>query len=306
MSDDSHLECDDTARKFWGSRHRHAHLWDEAPSCDKKNFEAVEEMFRELFDSTRLFGGVPLIVLMGDFRQTAPILPDSCENRSIYASIKMSHLWSHVKEFTLTRNFRQTDAQYMQQLQRFGDGTSAQDPNTTNDEFLVERPGYSYVPIPCRVTYNLRHAIEHAYPGFYDTGALSEFDQTHSAILCARNRHVDEINELMQTIISRTQETPIHILHSRDTKYEALDTETESHFSHKFLDTINDPGVPPHTLKLQQGDICFLTRNIGVKHGTTQTTQKYKSFTSMHVQKSLPFATSPLVMPILSAESVSS
>ena len=273
VSDDSHLECDDTARKFWGSRHRHAHLWDEAPSCDKKNFEAVEEMFRDLFDSTRLFGGVPLIVLMGDFRQTAPILPDSCENRSIYASIKMSHLWSHVKEFTLTRNFRQTDAQYMQQLQRIGDGTCAQDPNTTNDEFLVERPGYSYVPIPCRVTYNLRHAIEHAYPGFYDTGALSEFDQTHSAILCARNRHVDEINELMQTIISRTQETPIHILHSRDTKYEALDTETESHFSHKFLDTINDPGVPPHTLKLQQGDICFLTRNIGVKHGNTNNTK---------------------------------
>ena len=267
VSDDSHLECDDTARKFWGSRHRHAHLWDEAPSCDKKNFEAVEEMFRELFDSTRLFGGVPLIVLMGDFRQTAPILPDSCENRSIYASIKMSHLWSHVKEFTLTRNFRQTDAQYMQQLQRFGDGTSAQDPNTTNDEFLVERPGYSYVPIPCRVTYNLRHAIEHAYPGFYDTGALSEFDQTHSAILCARNRHVDEINELMQTIISRTQETPIHILHSRDTKYEALDTETESHFSHKFLDTINDPGVPPHTLELQHG-ICFLTRT-KTTHNTT-------------------------------------
>ena len=60
---------------------------------------------------------------------------------------------------------------------------------------------------------------------------------------------------------------------SRDTKYEALDTETESHFSHKILDTINDPGVPPHTLKLQQGDICFLTRNIGVKHANTNNTK---------------------------------
>ena len=80
-------------------------------------------MFHQLFDSTRLFGGVPLFVLMGDFRKTAPISPDSCENRSIYASIRMSHLWSHVKEVTLTRNFCQTDAQYMQQLQQIGDGT---------------------------------------------------------------------------------------------------------------------------------------------------------------------------------------
>ena len=104
-------------------------------------------MFHQLFDSTRLFGGVPLFVLMGDFRQTAPIFPDSCENRSIYASIKMSHLWSHVKEFTLTRNFRQTDAQYMQQLQRIGDGTSAQDPNTTNDEFLGTMLPFQPLPL---------------------------------------------------------------------------------------------------------------------------------------------------------------
>ena len=66
---------------------------------------------------------------------------------------------------------------------------------------------------------------------------------------------------------------PILTLHSKDTKYEALDTETESHFSHKFLDTINDPGVPPHTLKLQEGDICFLTRNIGFKDGNTNNTK---------------------------------
>ena len=35
VSDDSHLECDDTASKFWGSKHGHAHLWDEAPSWDE-------------------------------------------------------------------------------------------------------------------------------------------------------------------------------------------------------------------------------------------------------------------------------
>ena len=93
--------------------------------------------------------------------------------------------------------------------------------------------------------------------------------QTTLRILCARNRQVDEINNAMQSIISKCQEAPILTLYSKDTKYEALDTETESHFSHKFLGTINDPGVPPHTLKLQEGDICFLTRNIGLKDGNT-------------------------------------
>ena len=98
-------------------------------------------------------------------------------------------------------------------------------------------------------------------------------DQQHSAILCARNRQVDEINNAMQSIISKCQETPILTLYSKDTKYEALDTETESHFSHKFLGTINDPGVPPHTLKLQEGDICFLARNIGFRDGNTNNTK---------------------------------
>ena len=81
----------------------------------------------------------------------------------------------------------------------------------------------------------------------------------------------------MQSIISKCQETPILTLYSKDTKYEALDTETESHFSHKFLDTINDPGVPPHTLKLQEGDICFLTRNIVFKDGNTGLYQNKRS-----------------------------
>ena len=51
--------------------------------------------------------------------------------------------------------------------------------NTTQDEYIVERPGYSYITLPCDVTYELPDAIEHAYPGFYNTGALSEFDQQH-------------------------------------------------------------------------------------------------------------------------------
>ena len=273
VDDSNHVECDERAQKSWKNRYDTGHLWDEAPSCDKKNIEAVEEMFRGLFDSTTRFGGIPLFLLMGDFRQTAPIVPDTFEDRSIYASIKMSHLWSEVIEFTLTRNFRQTDERYMQQLTYIGNGTCMQDPSTTQDEYLVERPGYSYITLPCAVTYQLRDAIEHAYPDFYDTGALSEFDQQHSAILCARNRHVDEINNAMQSIISKCQDTPILTLYSRDTKYEALETETQSHFSHKFLDTINDPGVPPHTLTLQEGDICFLTRNIGFKDGNTNNTK---------------------------------
>ena len=61
----------------------------------------------------------------------------------------------------------------------------------------------------------------------------------------------------MQSIISKCQETPILTLYSKEIKYQALDTETESHFSPKSLDTISDPGVPPHALKLQEGASAF-------------------------------------------------
>ena len=67
----------------------------------------------------------------------------------------------------------------MQQIRNIGNGTCVQHPNTTQDEYIVERPGYSYITLPCDVTYELPDAIEHSYPGFYNTGALSEFDQQH-------------------------------------------------------------------------------------------------------------------------------
>ena len=88
----------------------------------------------------------------------------------------------------------------MQQIRKIENGTCVQHPNTTQDEYIVERPGYSYITLPCDVTYELPDAIEHAYPGFYNTGALSEFDQQHSAISCARNRQVDEINNAMHVM----------------------------------------------------------------------------------------------------------
>jgi hypothetical protein len=48
--------------------------------------------------------GGALILLAGDFRQTLPVIPRSTPADEFNACLKASHLWRHVKKFTLSPN----------------------------------------------------------------------------------------------------------------------------------------------------------------------------------------------------------
>ena len=229
VDDSPHIECSLVAQRFWKSKGHYAHLWDEAPSCHAKNLEAVERMFRQLYDSRKLFGGLPLVILLGDFRQCAPVLRGSSEFQAQYVSIRLSELWQHVRTVRLTTNYRQSDGAYAEDVRKIGDATTAPcPPGVSLDPSVVERPGWSFVPLPCDVTYDVHRAIEHAYPIFFTEGRLSEEDLRHAAILCARNRHVDEINDILQNYVEafRTDGHKILSLRSRDTKHKILDSES--------------------------------------------------------------------------------
>ena len=276
VEDAAYIECSLPAHRYWTRKGQFcAHLWDEAPSCDAKNLEAVERMFRAIYAPEKIFGGVPLIVLLGDFRQCAPIVANNSEFQSQFASIKLSELWQYVTTFRLSQNFRQHDTQYAKEIQQLGDGLVRCENDIDAVPSTVDRPGWAFVPIPCDVTYDIKTTIHHAYPNFFTVGHLSTDDHVNAAILCARNRHVDEINHVIQSYVEnfRMDTHRILTLRSRDTKHKVLDSETTGHFSSKFLEQINDPGAPPHLLRLQVGDICFVMRNLCIEQGLTNNTK---------------------------------
>ncbi|KAI0084426.1 DNA helicase Pif1 like protein, partial [Irpex rosettiformis] len=49
-------------------------IWDEAPMANRAVLSCVEEICRDVMESDAPFGG-KVIILLGDFRQTCPVIP---------------------------------------------------------------------------------------------------------------------------------------------------------------------------------------------------------------------------------------
>jgi hypothetical protein len=84
-------------------------MWDEFPSTDKRNFEAVDRMLREIRCCPNLpFGGLTFIAA-GDFQQIPPIVENGNKDQILAASVRNSELWKYFTIFTLTIPVRQID-----------------------------------------------------------------------------------------------------------------------------------------------------------------------------------------------------
>ncbi|GJX10424.1 DNA helicase [Tanacetum coccineum] len=81
-------------------------IWDEAPMNDKRCFETLDRMLRDLMSTPNVVFRGKTIVLGGDFRQTLPVKKGASKEELIAASITESHLWPHFKVYTLKENMR--------------------------------------------------------------------------------------------------------------------------------------------------------------------------------------------------------
>ncbi|GJW95983.1 DNA helicase [Tanacetum coccineum] len=81
-------------------------IWDEAPMNDKRCFETLDRMLKDLMSAPNVVFGGKTIVLGGDFRQTLPVKKGASKEELIAASIAESHLWPHFKVCTLKENIR--------------------------------------------------------------------------------------------------------------------------------------------------------------------------------------------------------
>ena len=85
-------------------------------------FNCVEETCRYVTRSSLPFGG-KVIVLLGDFRQTCPVIQNGSRQQVVDACIKSSPLWSLFQQTTLTRLIRNAeDPNFAAFVNNIGDG----------------------------------------------------------------------------------------------------------------------------------------------------------------------------------------
>ena len=228
-------------------------FWDEAPMANKAVLACVDVLLRQLCDPDLPFGGKPF-VLLGDFRQCAPVVRGGSRIETVQASIRSSHLWQlFVIHRLLTPIRNAADLELADIVDAVGDGIQQGNDNSVDLSIIPRSPDSHYL-INFVFPVDMRHD---------PTACL------HNAILCATNSQCDEYNRILSDSIIGE----IKVAYSTDTIKEArdltehgqepLDMQTET----DFLNAQHPSGIPPHVLHIKTNTIVRLLRNFSQDRG---------------------------------------
>ncbi|CAF1287602.1 unnamed protein product [Rotaria sp. Silwood1] len=223
-------------------------VWDECTMAHRQALEALDRTLQDLRGNGKLVGGAVLL-LAGDFRQTLPVIPKGTMADELKACLKASYLWRHVHKLELKTNMRvhlQSDVaagQFAQQLLSLGDGKIAADPTTG----LITIPNNF-----CNIVDSIETLKTSVFPDirrcFNNHKWLCE-----RAILAPKNGSVNAINLQIQ------QQLP-----GVDVSYKSIDTVVDIdqavQYPTEFLNSLEPPGMPPHSLVLKVGSPIMLLR----------------------------------------------
>ncbi|XP_071642994.1 ATP-dependent DNA helicase PIF6-like [Temnothorax longispinosus] len=216
----------------------------------KKALEALDRTLKDLRGNGQPFGRA-LILLSSDFRQTLPVTSRSTPADEINACLKSSVLWRHVKKLTLKINMRvqlQNDASaegFAKQLLDIGNGKIEIDRST---QCITLSTNF------CKMTSTKEELILKVFPNI-----ACNYKNHHwlsaRVILAARNNDVNAINFTIQNGIP-----------GEATTYKSIDTVMNQNevvnYPTEFLNSLDLPGMPPHSLTLKIGVPIILLRNI--------------------------------------------
>ncbi|KAJ8502180.1 hypothetical protein ONZ45_g11888 [Pleurotus djamor] len=235
-------------------------LWDEALMQHRNTHEALDRSLRDIRNCPNLpFGGVT-VVFGGDFQQTLPVVPRGTQNDIIAASLPRSYLWTLIKSplsdnvLRLRQNMRleqgEEERQFADWLLEVGHGRGGVGPN----ENLISVPDEMKCP-------DLKSLADFVYPGIDGITPPPEYFYER-IILAARNRDVDDLNELILQRMDGEIKTYISadsIKDDHDGRMNEIPLE--------YLRSLNAPGLPPGELSLKVGCPLILLRNLDPSRG---------------------------------------
>ena len=250
-------------------------VWDEVFMVHRHGFEAVARLMRHLRTKGTLMGGCTLLIL-GDLRQTLPVLPRASRQQIVNACLTRSYVWKCFNKITLTKNMRVLSIESVEdrkELENFcdylikmGDGSlktddagaipipkrfllPPNDPQGLLEWVYGDRPE----PLPVFGSCPL-----HIYNKLREKNAEYYSDK---AILCPKNIDVDQLNEQILKTLPGEENVYLSADKIPEGDAEGLYVTTE------FLNSINLSGLPPHLLTVKVGCVMMLLRNLNPKIG---------------------------------------
>jgi len=218
-------------------------IWDELPMVHKETLEHVDALLRQLRRNSECFGGIPFVGC-GDFKQVGPVMPGEAMWGVVNASVKASQLWLRMNTYRLQVSVRQADDP---EFEQFIDGVGL----GINQYEDLSMLGSVYTDVEC---------FQFLYPQAEYRDAAHCCKRAYLAVL---NSTVDRFNNFVldqlpgeaRNYYSSNVIREQHDFNARNIPYD------------NFLSDIEQSGLPLHILKLKQGALCCLMRNISTKDG---------------------------------------
>ena len=224
-------------------------IWDKAPMANKAVLSCVDVTLRNVCHSHHPFGG-KILILVGNFCQTCPVVPRGSKHDVIDTSILSSPLWSLFKIWSLTIPIRTApDPSFHQLSLDIGSGHT------------------------CDITLSTFHSVYSIYDlidFIFPTDVLHAPQLCSSlSILAPTNRQINAYNTAVLEWLSAPQRT---YLAADDIK----EVNDENLHPTSLLDYVcrqTPPGIPPHLLTVKIGGIYQLLRNLSVSRNLVKNTR---------------------------------
>nr|GEW19048.1 ATP-dependent DNA helicase PIF1-like [Tanacetum cinerariifolium] len=222
-------------------------IWDEAPMKQKYAFEALDKMLKDMLgyknpQKRNQLFGGLTVLLGGDFQNFLPVIPKGKCVDIVQSCINKSQLWKYCKVFTLTQRLRVNEYYDNGEI-----NTRKQD---FNKKVLVVGDG----TVPAKKKEKIRQ------PGLrFQRDAINVYMFKKLAGDTVTYNNADEICKASTDTLEQHNLYPV-----------------------EFLDSLNFPGMPPHSLCLKKELPIMLIRNVnpskGLCNGTRLITTKLGQF----------------------------
>jgi hypothetical protein len=231
-------------------------IWDEVPMQHRANIGSVNLLLRDLRQSNKFFGGVP-VVFGGDFAQIPPVVAKGRREQQVAASLRSDRVFRAIPVLSLTENMRlgsgQDDREYAQWLRK-----------------LPYTPSlYGYITLPSMIRQTLE--IEELHKQVFPRDKLLFTDPTwlaERAILAPHNRTVEEHNRILLAQLPGE-----YRYFNAWTTIQGEESQANAQFyTPAFLNSLQSNSLQPARLRLKIGAPIILLRNtcpeIGMCNGT--------------------------------------
>ncbi|GKB49338.1 ATP-dependent DNA helicase PIF1-like protein [Tanacetum coccineum] len=159
--------------------------------------EALNDLLQDLTDSTELSGGK--VIVLGDFRQTLPVVHKATKSETIAACLTNLVLWPSLHKLHLKENMRAfLDPAFAEFLLKIGNRIQSQD-----NYDLVDIPASMLIDTNMRDD-PLNALINHVYPN-NQLESVATTCAVNRAILTTKKCFADEINDTLTARFPREE-----------------------------------------------------------------------------------------------------